>query len=66
MKYVGNLKLTLPSDREVELTRAIVEWARGEMAAYKAPRAVEFCDALPKSSTGKVLWRQLQEAEGAK
>ena len=32
------------------------------MAAYKAPRLVEFVDALPKSGSGKVMWRLLQEA----
>lgn len=39
----------------------VIAWARTRMAAYKAPRIVEFVDALPKSSTGKILWRQLQE-----
>lgn len=43
----------------------IIEWARGQMAAYKVPRIVEFRDSLPKSPTGKVQWRQLQEAERA-
>jgi fatty-acyl-CoA synthase len=33
------------------------------MAAYKSPRIVEFVDALPKSGSGKVQWRQLQERE---
>jgi fatty-acyl-CoA synthase len=33
------------------------------MAAYKVPRIVEFVDALPKSGTGKVMWRELQERE---
>ena len=37
-------------------------WARERMAAYKVPRIVEFVTALPKSGTGKILWRQLQEA----
>ena len=32
------------------------------MATYKHPRVVEFVDALPKSATGKVQWRLLQEA----
>ncbi len=36
------------------------------MAAYKIPRIIEFVDALPKSGTGKVMWRALQEAENAK
>ena len=35
------------------------------MAAYKCPRIVEFVDALPKSATGKVMWRALQEQESA-
>ena len=41
----------------------IIAWARGEMAAYKCPRAVEFVPSLPKSASGKVLWRALQEQE---
>ncbi len=40
----------------------VIAWARTRMAAYKAPRIVEFVDVLPKSSTGKILWRQLQDA----
>jgi len=35
------------------------------MAAYKAPRQVEFVEQLPKSATGKIMWRQLQENETA-
>jgi len=41
----------------------IVDWCREHMAAYKVPRVVQFVDALPKSGTGKVMWRALQEAE---
>jgi fatty-acyl-CoA synthase len=41
----------------------IVEWSREQMAAYKAPRIVEFVDALPKSGSGKVMWRLLQDRE---
>jgi fatty-acyl-CoA synthase len=44
----------------------IIEWAKENMAAYKYPRVVEFVDALPKSGTGKVMWRQLQESENAR
>jgi fatty-acyl-CoA synthase len=33
------------------------------MAAYKYPRSVEFIDELPKSGSGKILWRELQERE---
>ena len=41
----------------------IVAWCRDHMAVYKVPRVVQFVDALPKSGSGKVMWRQLQEAE---
>jgi fatty-acyl-CoA synthase len=41
----------------------IIAWAREKMAAFKVPRAVEFVDELPKTSTGKILWRKLQEEE---
>lgn len=41
----------------------IVQWAHDHMAAYKSPRIVEFTEALPKSSTGKIMWRQLQERQ---
>ena len=41
----------------------IIDWAHGSMAAYKVPRIVQFVEALPKSATGKVMWRALQEKE---
>ena len=41
----------------------ILAWCRDNMAVYKAPRLVSFVDALPKSGSGKVMWRSLQEAE---
>jgi acyl-CoA synthetase (AMP-forming)/AMP-acid ligase II len=33
------------------------------MAAFKVPRIVEFIDALPKSGSGKIQWRALQDRE---
>jgi len=41
----------------------IIQWCRENMAIYKAPTHVQFVDALPKSGSGKVMWRALQEAE---
>ncbi|HJT60406.1 MAG TPA: long-chain fatty acid--CoA ligase [Burkholderiales bacterium] len=41
----------------------IIDWAREKMAAFKVPRVVEFVDELPKTATGKILWRKLQEEE---
>jgi fatty-acyl-CoA synthase len=44
----------------------IIDWARERMATFKVPRVVEFVNELPKTSTGKILWRQLQEEENRK
>ena len=41
----------------------LIAWARERMAAYKVPRVVQFVETLPKSATGKILWRALQDAE---
>ena len=41
----------------------VIDWAREHMAAYKVPRLVEFADSLPKSGSGKVMWRLLQDRE---
>ena len=43
----------------------VVDWCRANMAAYKAPCLVAFVDALPKSATGKIMWRALQEKEAS-
>jgi fatty-acyl-CoA synthase len=41
----------------------IVRWAHDHMAVYKSPRIVEFVTSLPKSGSGKVMWRELQDKE---
>lgn len=41
----------------------ILDWARGRMAAYKAPRLLQFADSLPRTASGKLMWRALQDAE---
>ena len=41
----------------------IIDWCRENMAVYKAPHIVQFVDVLPKSGSGKVMWRALQEQE---
>jgi fatty-acyl-CoA synthase len=52
-----------PAARGKTEPAAIVAWAREKMAAFKAPRLVEFVEALPKTATGKIFWRKLQEEE---
>ena len=38
----------------------VVEYCRQALADFKRPRAVAFVDALPRTSTGKVLKRELR------
>jgi fatty-acyl-CoA synthase len=58
--------IVLKPGREGQLSAdELITWARQHMAAYKVPRVVAFVDALPKTGTGKVQWRLLQEQERA-
>ncbi|TKV69109.1 long-chain fatty acid--CoA ligase [Marinobacter panjinensis] len=41
----------------------IISWCKENMAVYKVPEIIEFVDELPKSPTGKLMWRALQEEE---
>ncbi len=52
-----------PASRGKIEAKAIVDWAKEKMAAFKAPRLVEFAETLPKTATGKIFWRKLQEDE---
>lgn len=54
------------SHRDKVSEQEIMDWCRDNMAVYKMPRTVQFVDALPKSGSGKVMWRTLQEAESTK
>jgi len=65
----------VPSDRWGEEVKAVVvavegvdvsaaeliDFAQTRIARYKAPRTVDFCAALPRNPSGKVLKRQLRE-----
>ena len=42
----------------------LIEFCRGELAAYKYPRSVEIVDDLPKTPTGKLLRRELRDRAG--
>ncbi len=41
----------------------LIAWMRERVAAYKCPRAIQFVGSLPKSDVGKILWREVQDAE---
>jgi long-chain acyl-CoA synthetase len=52
----------VPKDKT--LTRdALLAWARGRLAGYKALHDVELVDAIPKTASGKILRRVLKEQE---
>lgn len=42
----------------------IIRFLRERLASYKVPRAIEFRDSLPKTSTGKILKRALRSVKG--
>ncbi|MFB6712953.1 MULTISPECIES: long-chain fatty acid--CoA ligase [unclassified Streptomyces] len=48
-----------PEDVASGSDEEIIEWGKQRLAAYKYPRRVEFADALPLGSSGKVLKRML-------
>jgi fatty-acyl-CoA synthase len=52
--------------RQTTLEKDISDWAQGEMTTYKAPKRIEFVQSLPKSGSGKFLWRELQDLESQK
>jgi acyl-CoA synthetase (AMP-forming)/AMP-acid ligase II len=40
---------------------AIIAWARERIAGYKAPKSVDFVEAIPRNITGKILRRELRK-----
>jgi fatty-acyl-CoA synthase len=59
VKLVAVLKQEFPDVTAEEL----LAWSRTQMAAYKVPRKIEFAAALPRTPSGKLMWRALQEKE---
>ncbi len=65
---------SIPDDDKGELAKAyivpkvgaapdaddIIKYCRAHLAAYKVPRAVQFVEDLPKTSSGKVMRRELK------
>jgi fatty-acyl-CoA synthase len=54
-------KAFIVRSKDVEVTAdELIAWSRQRMAGFKAPRSVEFLDALPLNATGKVMKDQLK------
>jgi 2-aminobenzoate-CoA ligase len=47
-----------PSD---ELVKELQDYAKQQIAPYKYPRAIQFCDSLPRTNTGKLQRFKLRE-----
>ncbi len=48
------------ADRRADLGTELIDFVRGELAAYKRPRWIEFLDRLPKTATGKIQRHKLR------
>ena len=48
-----------PGQRATETE--LLEFCRGRVAHYKAPRSIEFFESLPKTGTGKILKKELRK-----
>jgi long-chain acyl-CoA synthetase len=53
----------VPREGETLTAEEVISFCREKLAAYKAPKQVEFVKDLPKSTVGKVLRRKLREME---
>jgi fatty-acyl-CoA synthase len=55
--------VVVPKKGEPLEERSFVAWCQSRMAAYKVPRSLEIVESLPKTGSGKIMWRALQEQE---
>jgi long-chain acyl-CoA synthetase len=52
--------------RDPSLTEAaLAEYCKQQLTGYKKPKFIEFRDQLPKTNVGKILRRELRDAEAA-
>ena len=63
---VGAIIVLNESQKKEISSNDIIAWSKNHLASYEYPRIVKFVDALPKTATGKILWRTLQEQERKK
>lgn len=52
--------IVVPRPGEAPDPTAIIQWARERIAPYKAPKSVDFAEALPRNASGKILRRELR------
>jgi len=48
--------------RDAKLTeQAVIEFCRAQLARYKCPTSVDWCDAIPRNPSGKILKTELRK-----
>jgi len=50
----------IPADGEPPSAAEISDWCRARLAHFKCPKTIEFSETLPRTTTGKVLKRELR------
>ena len=61
-RFGQRLKAVVVTRGSRKLSEAeIKRYVKSNLAGYKVPRDVDFVEELPRTSTGKVLKRELQE-----
>jgi long-chain acyl-CoA synthetase len=53
--------MVVPKPGKTPDPQDIIAWARQHVAAFKAPKSVDFIEALPRNASGKILRRELRE-----
>jgi 2-aminobenzoate-CoA ligase len=48
---------------DADLVKTLQDFVKQSIAPYKYPRAIEFCDALPRAGTGKIQRFRLRQPE---
>ena len=51
----------IPAAGQAATAEEIITWCRDRLAHFKCPRSAEFTAALPRTTTGKVLRRELRD-----
>ena len=52
--------VVIPASGQTVPAGEIIAWCRDRLAHFKCPKSVEFTDTLPRTTTGKVLKRELR------
>jgi acyl-CoA synthetase (AMP-forming)/AMP-acid ligase II len=53
--------IVVPAAGAAPEPKDVIAWARERIAGFKAPKSVDFIDALPRNASGKVLRRELRK-----